>query len=98
MKQSNRHRICAKMRAGKERKRLESSTPDYPIELPELRRKIIIIDYDFGKKINVLSLYKSNRIDCFDVHVNGMLWKKRIGFSRILQGIRKALPRVNARY
>ena len=39
------------MRQAKERKRLESDAPDYPVELPNLRREIIIIDYDFGKVV-----------------------------------------------
>ena len=37
-----------RMREAKERKRLESEPPDYPIELPNLRRRVIIIDYDFS--------------------------------------------------
>lgn len=89
------HKKFANMRKARERKRIESAAPDYPMQLPELRRKIIIIDYDFGETRHVLELYKSDRIDCFKVFVDGELWKKRIGFSRILSGIRKALPRVS---
>lgn len=84
------------MRAGKERKRLESEPIGYPEELPELRRKIVITNYDFGEKTHVMELKRSDRIDCFDVYVDGELWKKRIGFSRILQGLRKAMPRLQA--
>jgi len=37
-----------RMRDAKQRKRLESDPPDYPRELPDLRRMIIVIDFDFG--------------------------------------------------
>lgn len=84
------------MRAAKERKRLESDALDYPAELPLLRRKIIIIDYDFGEQIHVLELRRSERIDCYAVYVDGHLWKEQIGFSRILAGIRKSMRRVKS--
>ena len=94
MKKETRHKICAKMRRARERKRLESPMPDYPIILPELRRKIIIIDYDFGEKRYEMDLYKSDRRDCYKVVANGKVWRYRIGWSNILAGIRKSLPRV----
>lgn len=94
MKKEIRHKICERMRAAKNEKRLNSIPPEYPAELPDLRRKIIIIDYDSGKPVrHVLDLYKSDRIDCFKVFVDGKLWKTRMGYSRILAGIRKAMPR-----
>jgi len=86
----------ANMRRARERRRMESDAPEYPRELPELRRKIVITDYDFGEKVHVMELYRSDRSDCYKVLVDGRLWKKRIGFSRILAGIRKALPRINS--
>ncbi|WP_105258391.1 hypothetical protein [Pseudoalteromonas sp. T1lg88] len=66
-----------------------------PQNIPELRRIIEITDYDSGEPItHKLELYKTDRIDCYKVLVDGKLWKKRIGWSNILAGIRKALPRV----
>ena len=66
-----------------------------PQNIPELRRVIEIIDYDSGEPItHKLELYKTDRIDCYKVLVDGKLWKKRIGWSNILAGIRKALPRL----
>ena len=63
--------------------------------IPELRRVIEIIDYDSGEPItHKLELYKTDRIDCYKVLVDGKLWKQRIGWSNILAGIRKALPRL----
>ena len=86
----------AQMRAAKARKREAAPAPDYPTQLPELRRRIVIIDYDFGERIHTLDLYRSNRIDCYRVNVDGQPWKDRMGWSRILSGLRKSLPRVGA--
>lgn len=84
------------MREAKERKRLESPAPDYPIELPKLRRRIIIIDYDFGKVVHQMDLYKTNRRDCYRAVADGKPWCDRIGWSRVVEGIRKSFPRVAA--
>ncbi|WP_341503694.1 hypothetical protein [Gallaecimonas sp. GXIMD4217] len=66
-------------------------------ELPELRRVLDVTDYDSGKAVtHRFELYRSNRIDCYDVYVDGRLWKKRIGWSRVLAGLRKAMPRCRA--
>ena len=65
--------------------------------IPELRRVIEITDYDSGEPItHKLELYKTDRIDCYKVLVDGKLWKNRIGWSNILAGIRKALPRLTS--
>jgi hypothetical protein len=83
------------MRAAKERKRLEGPAPDYPPDLPNLRRVITVTDYDTGEPVtHTIELYKSNRIDCYRAVVDGAPWKDRIGWSKILAGLRKALPRV----
>ena len=84
------------MREAKERKRLESDPPDYPRELPDLRRRVIVIDYDFGEVINIIELYKTNRIDCYRVMADGILWKERAGWSKVLEGLRKSFLRVGA--
>ena len=80
----------------KAEKRLESDPPDYPKELPEVRKRIIIIDYDFGYERHLLELRKTRRIDCYKVYSDGKLWKEKIGLSNILAGIRKAMPRVHS--
>ena len=84
------------MRKAKERIRLERPAPDYPVNLPELRKIIVIIDYDFGKKVNVMRLYKTGRIDQYRAEANGKPWKQRIGLSGVLAGIRKSMPPVRA--
>jgi len=86
----------AKMRLAKERRRLEGDSPDYPKELPELRRKIIIIDYDFGETRHEMVLYKTNRRDCYKAVADGKVWKDKVGWSRVLTGIRKSFVRVRA--
>lgn len=89
--------ICARMRDAKERRRIAASPPAYPIELPELRRRIIVEDYDNGQlERHEFCLYRSDRIDCYRVMVDGVEWKQKIGWSQILAGLRRALPRLRA--
>jgi len=80
----------------REQIRLNNPAPNYPQELPEIRREIIIIDHDFERKEYRMELRKTNRIDCYDCYINGQLWKQRIGWSRVQEWIRKAFPRVSA--
>ena len=94
---SEQHRKkLAQMREAKALKRESGPAPEYPRELPELRKRIVITDYDFGEVVHTLDLYRTDRIDCFAVHVDGKPWKSRIGMSRILAGLRKSMPRVSA--
>lgn len=86
----------AAMRAAKEKKRLNSQAPDYPAELPKLRRIVIIIDFDFGKLVQIIRLYRTNRIDCYKAIVDGQVWKDRVGWSKVLEGIRKSFIRVHS--
>ena len=86
----------AQMRAAKALKREDGPAPEYPLELPLLRKRIVIHDYDHGEVVHTLDLYRTDRIDCFAVHVDGKPWKARIGMSRILAGLRKSMPRVSA--
>lgn len=84
------------MKAWRDAARMAHPAPDYPPALPELRRRIVITDFDFGERIHTLDPYRSNRVDCYRVHVDGKPWKARIGWSKILEGLRKILPRVGA--
>ena len=38
----------ARMQAGRDRARMDRPAPDYPPILPDLRRRIVIEDWDFG--------------------------------------------------
>lgn len=84
------------MREAQERKRLEGDAPDYPVMLPEIRRRIIVIDYDFGEVKHEIILHKTNRVDCYQAMVDGQVWKERIGWAKVLEGIRKSFIRVGA--
>ena len=84
----------ASLRAAKAAKREREDPPEYPPDLPDLRRRLIVQDFTCGEKTHVLEFYSTNRIDCYRVMVDGELWKKRIGWSMALAGLRKSLPRV----
>ena len=82
------------MRQCKEDKRLASPPPDYPIVLPEIRKRITIENFDFGYEKQIMELHKTKRVDCYDVFIEGKIWKKGVGLSRILEWLRKANPRL----
>lgn len=90
-----RSEMLAKMREAKEIKRIMGDAPAYPPILPDLRRTIIVIDYDSGMPVHhQIDMYKTRRIDQYRAVVDGIEWKRRIGFSGVLSGIRKSMPRV----
>lgn len=61
-------------------------------KLPDLRRIIEITGLDSGTPVkHKMELYRTDRIDCYDVFVDNCLWKRRIGWSKILEGLRKFL-------
>src|SRR6266704_108092 len=84
------------MRDARERRRIEGSEPRYPSELPTLRRTLIIIDYDFGAVEHRIALYCTRRIDCYRAVADGVEWKRSIGWSKVLAGLRVKFPRVRA--
>ena len=83
-------------RKAKERKRVQGDKPTYPAVLPDIRRRVIVIDYDFGEVIHEMVLAKTNRVDCYQAIVDGKIWAERIGWSKALEGIRKSFIRVGA--
>lgn len=86
-------------RDAKERIRLESPAPQYPYEPPDIRRRVIVIDYDFGREVrHEFVLLKSNRIDSYRVAVDGKLLKGRMGWAKVLELTRKAFVRVRNVY
>ncbi len=95
-RETARAKECQNLRNAKERKRMDMPAPEYPLELPKIRRVIEIRDYDFGEKIYCMELRKAGRIDCYDCYIDGELWKAGIGWSRVLEWVRKSLPRVRA--
>lgn len=77
-------------------KRGISDPQDRPQPVPELRRIVLVIDFDFGITSHVFKLYKTNRIDSYRVEVDDQPWKRSIGWARVLERLRKALPRVKS--
>ena len=86
----------AALRAAKERRRLEGPAPEYPAELPDLRRIVVVIDFDFGKVVEVMRLYKTSRVDCYRAVVNGRVWRERVGWTQVLNALRRSFLRVAA--
>ena len=88
-----RERHIRAMLAGKERARLERPAPEYPAALPELRMRITVERLDFGREVHVVELRRTRRVDVYAVTIDGKPWR-RAGLSAVLEGIRKACPRV----
>lgn len=86
----------AAMRASADQARMDQPAPDYVPSMPALRRRIVITDYDFGEVTHTLDLYRSGRIDCYRVVADGKEWKKRAGWSTVLEAVRKSFIRVGA--
>lgn len=89
-------RLQDAMQRGRERARLERPAPDYRPILPELRRRIIVIDYDHGRVVHRIDLYRTNRVDCYRAEADGRPWKRRIGWAKVLEGVRKSFLRMGA--
>ena len=85
----------ASARAAKERKRLEEAILADRIDLPDLRLVIEITDFDNGSPVtHRVELYRSDRIDCYNVKIDGQIRLPRFIWSRILEGLCKALLRL----
>lgn len=82
-KKARQNHICRIMREGKERKREALAAELGPRESlytpPELRRVVIVIDYDMQPRIDIFKLTRTQRIDRYDISHNnqpagGMGW------------------------
>lgn len=62
---------------------------------PRLRRRITIEDFDGGQaSTHVIELFRTSRIDSYRAVIDGREWKARVGWSRVLDGLRRAMPRL----
>jgi len=62
---------------------------------PHLRRRITIEDFDGSQsRTHTIELFRTRRIDSYRAVVDGSEWKASIGWSRVLDGMRRALPRL----
>jgi hypothetical protein len=81
------------MRDGKARVRMEGD-PSPRWEPPELRRRLIVEDYDSGQvRRVVIDMHATPRIDSYRVAIDGKPQPGRLGWSRILGLLREAMPR-----
>lgn len=85
------------MHEGKARARMERGEGFGVIEAwtpPDLRRRLIVEDYDSGKLVRtVIDMHTTTRIDCYRVLIDGKPQPGRLGWSRILERVREAMPR-----
>ena len=88
-----RERRIRAMLEGKAAARMARPTPACPAELPQLRMRITVERLDFGREQHVIELHRTRRVDVYAVTIDGRPWK-RAGLSAVLEGIRKACPRV----
>lgn len=89
-----RTRKLAAMQRGRDLARMERPAQGRAPELPQLRREVIVIDYDCGEPVtHTLHLYRTRRVDTYRIEADGKPWICG-GWSRALQGLRKAYPRV----
>lgn len=64
-------------------------------DLPELRREVVVTDYDSGEPVtHTMHFYRCGRVDQYRVEANGKPWKDRIGWSKALAKLRQAYQRV----
>lgn len=82
------------MQRGRERARMERPVPEYPPELPDLRREVIIRDHDHGLVEHKIEMFKTGRRDCYRIVADGVEWKSRMGWSRALEAVRKSFVRI----
>lgn len=89
--------ICKRMREGRERKREQEIAelgPRDPIyQPPELRRIVIVIDYDIEPKIDVFRMFRTERIDTYRVTHNHKP-ADRSGWSNMCKRLSTHYPRL----
>lgn len=84
------------MRRGKDAARMARPLEPRPPDLPDLRRRIVITDYDFGEVTRTIDLYRTGRVDCYRALADGTPWKARIGWAKVLEAVRKSFIRVGS--
>ena len=81
------------MQEGRARARMEREMPPR-WSPPDLRRRVIVEDYDTGEvRRTVFDLHATTRIDSYRVTIDGKPQPGRLGWSRILDRLRLAMPR-----
>lgn len=81
------------MQDGKARARM-AREPVTRWQPPDLRRRLIVEDFDTGEvKRTVIDMHATPRIDSYRVVIDGKPQAGRLGWSRILDRVRLAMPR-----
>lgn len=82
------------LRRGRDRANANKPARLYPPTLPDLRREVIVIDYDSGQPVtHTLHLFKTRRVDSYRIEADGKPWKV-CGWTTALEGLRKSYQRV----
>jgi len=83
----------AAMQAGRAAALMARPAPAYPADLPDLRMRITVERYDGAEVRHVFELHRTRRCDVYRVTIDGKPWRQA-GLSGVLEGLRKACPRV----
>jgi len=88
-----------RMRDAKEQKRLDGPSPEYSLPVPNLRRIVIVIDFDFNRRIvKFFKMYKTKRIDSYRV-VDEAGVTIKIGWARFINlYLMKCFTRIRSPY
>lgn len=82
------------MKRGRERASMAREPRGRMPDLPLLRREVIVVDYDSGEPAtHTMHLYRTGRVDTYRIEADGKPWK-RGGWTKALEGLRKAYPRI----
>lgn len=82
------------MQRGRAQNRMDQPAPDYPAELPQVRMRITVERFDMAEpERHEFELRRTSRVDVYAVLVDGKPWKQA-GLTAVLEGLRKACPRV----
>lgn len=83
------------LRRGKDQARADRPAPEYPPDRPDLRLEIIVRRHDCGELIeHHFRFHDTRRVDVYRITCNGAPWQARLGLSRAVALIRKAIPRL----
>ena len=82
------------MRRGSERARMARPAPLRAPDLPLLRRRVTVEDFDGETpSVRVFDLERSRRVDSYNIRVDGEPWK-RMGWARFCDRLRAAYVRL----
>lgn len=82
------------MRRGRDAARMARTAEGRMPDLPTLRRRVTVEDFDTGMVVaHTFDLLRSRRVDSYNVMIDGKPWK-RCGWSKVCEVLRKAHQRL----